>query len=736
MHKPITISLLMLAHLSSEFPAQDRAGSQVAGTDAGAPFTNTETIRSVTSPPIDETGESPEGPGRDGNKPLMRNRTADVPSPIGNQAPPLINGVLGGDTLPEVLRTKVRAPSATALSEKQVREARKALDTLIAFAEVAATATSFRDATRRLGLNNTTVLRWTLKLKAAGLTIPAPGEYLTADRLEPLLRALAQNHKPGGRVKYPLTENEALILRACVLARSTEDATHFALAVEDFSNHPGCSPETRALIIAEFERAAVARRLPHWPTSIRRAGMPTIQEAAWFRGPKHATHVEQVDRRGCHWIDETGVRHEIRPHTIWESDDASDNEPRRSIDPDTGAQILTRQALWTQDVYSAALLGLTQVARARDAYRIEDVADHMFDCVTTWGWPDIMRLEMGDIWNGRFFHGFIPTLPGTTHILPGWPKDITWGGLTCRITNVHKSKGKGGIEGSFNLLQAMSAHASLSIGRDRGEFEEATRALIRGHRTDDIDERFWSMDIAPESMRAVAERFNQRAKIRRMFGRHPVVPADLLKNARGPALLPSDHWRFAPIKRTAVVRGGHIEVSVDHYPRSFRFKVNGVSDNLHLDNGYTVLIAFHPGRPQQGCWLFNAEFGVRNRDGLGRAERLICAPHAEDVPQIDFSRAGDFSTRKKANAAVRRSFRAIGQAVRHDSAQDSNGKQLSVRVEGTARTVESHPSLGSEGARERGSEDGTPPAAPAQRPRRFAALAALAKAMNTNDDEV
>lgn len=38
---------------------------------------NTETRRSVTLPRIDEAGESPEGPGRDGHKPLMRNRRPD-----------------------------------------------------------------------------------------------------------------------------------------------------------------------------------------------------------------------------------------------------------------------------------------------------------------------------------------------------------------------------------------------------------------------------------------------------------------------------------------------------------------------------------------------------------------------------------------------------------------------------------------------------------------------------------
>jgi len=35
----------------------------------------------VTLPPKDEAGESPEGPGRDGNKPLMKNRKANMSLP-------------------------------------------------------------------------------------------------------------------------------------------------------------------------------------------------------------------------------------------------------------------------------------------------------------------------------------------------------------------------------------------------------------------------------------------------------------------------------------------------------------------------------------------------------------------------------------------------------------------------------------------------------------------------------
>ena len=66
-------------------PGRDGRVLSIELLGVGEHFTNTETTRPVTLPPIDEAGESPKGLGWDGNKPLMRNRTAnEVPSPIGN----------------------------------------------------------------------------------------------------------------------------------------------------------------------------------------------------------------------------------------------------------------------------------------------------------------------------------------------------------------------------------------------------------------------------------------------------------------------------------------------------------------------------------------------------------------------------------------------------------------------------------------------------------------------------
>lgn len=48
-------------------------------------FATTETKRQLTSPGLERRAESPEGPGRTGNKPLMRNRKAPrLAVPIGS----------------------------------------------------------------------------------------------------------------------------------------------------------------------------------------------------------------------------------------------------------------------------------------------------------------------------------------------------------------------------------------------------------------------------------------------------------------------------------------------------------------------------------------------------------------------------------------------------------------------------------------------------------------------------
>jgi len=167
--------------------------------------------------------------------------------------------------------------------------------------------------------------------------------------------------------------------------------------------------------------------------------------------------------------------------------------------------------------------------------------------------------------------------------------------------------------------------------------------------------------------------------------------------------MPADQWwRLCPVKRQATVRGGHVEISVDGYTQAFRFRINGLAEGIHLDHGYQVLVAFHPGRPEEGCHIFNLELGARNRDGFRRAEKILVAAHAQDVPQVDLSGRADFTPRRKAGAAVTRNFRAIGQARRTAHAQNSHG--LVLRGAGSASGPNRAPQTAAQPAADAGAQ--------------------------------
>lgn len=452
----------------------------------------------------------------------------------------------------------------------------------------------------------------------------------------------------GRPAKFSPTGDEARALRLLVLKKGS-----FPVAVEWFAQSSDCRPETRELIHAELDRAARARCLPHWPDSLRRAGHVTADERAAFRGPKHLMEVEFTDRRGLEWIDEDGSRRPMAANTIWESDDMSSNEPFTWSEG--GELRIGRQSLFTLDVYSSKGLGVSAIGRERDAYRAEDIADHMANCVRAHGLPTIWRLERG-AWENNFVDGvLIGRKPDGT--------EIRWGGLSplIRIVRAWKSRQKGTVETWFNLFQKYMAHEGASIGRTRGEFEAVTKLYLRAAKgVPDALARFWSMDEYVNCADKTMRMMNGRAKERRAHGRAAVVPDDLFHDSPRREVPEDQWWRFLPEKREATVRHGHIECTVNHYPLRFRFQVNGVNDGLYLEHGYPVLIAFHPGHPEDGCHVFNAERGPRNREGWPHGKPLLVAPMAEDAPQVNLMpQERTFHARKNANATMRSNFRAI-----------------------------------------------------------------------------
>lgn len=526
-------------------------------------------------------------------------------------------------------------------AERALFEGRKRVELVRASYSLGDQGLSQNRAASRLGVSPATLSRY----RALYETALANG----ADPVE----ALAPRNRASGRPRaFKLTRREACELRALRLERGS-----FALAIEEFAQSPVCEPGTQALILERLDEAARRRKPPVWPRSLRRAGEVTGQEEALYRGKKHAQEQEFTTRRAPIWRDPEGVDRPMVPDLVWESDDYSTNAPYYIEDPERGGVRLCRQMLGTVDAHTYEGLTIEVVGRERDAYRAEDILRHMLRTIDGRGtMPMLWRIERG-VWDSGPING--------TKL----PCGRVWGGLSAlfHVEHTFKSKMKAHVEGFWDTLQSKVDHRSATIGRSRGEFElAANNALKINGRKRAVEEAevrrlgFWAPEECAEVHRRAIAELNERPKQRQALGY--ISPADL--RAQHPDLparpLPeSERWRFCAVKRPATVRGGHVEVKVEHYARSHRFQVNGVEPGVHLDNGYRILVAFDPAAPAEGCHIFNYEEGSRNREGYAFAERLLLAPVEADVPLVNFAGDGDHSGRKRASAAARTEFRAI-----------------------------------------------------------------------------
>jgi hypothetical protein len=449
-------------------------------------------------------------------------------------------------------------------------------------------------------------------------------------------------------------------------------------ALQSFMNDPVCDAATRHTLRTIWQQAIDQHRRPSWPMSIRRALHVTTAERGQFRGEKAGRDTAVTERRGAFWIDEDGRELPLLPNTIWESDDMSVNEPFRFYDAASGRERLGRQTLQTIDVMSYKMLGVTHIGRERDAYRVEDIADHALDLVTTFGLPTLWRIERG-VWDNSFFFG-IQTEDGRT-----------WGGLNdiIHIRQKFSSKGKANIEGSFNRQQTKTAHGPngdwFSIGRNRGEFEEATKLYLKAQQSNDQRTlaQFPNVTQHADFTEQQLTELNSRPVQRSIFGNQFLVPDALYGTPKKRECPPEQLWRFLPIKQAITVRKGAIQIKVNHYPVPFRFRLHGAQDftHTHFDEGYKVLIAFHPGNPAAGCHIFNGDTSARNRENLPFGLRLGLAEWLPEVAQESLAGYADsaFSGRKAERAGVRREFRALTAGrVRKTHAQDGIGQALTL----------------------------------------------------------
>lgn len=447
------------------------------------------------------------------------------------------------------------------------------------------------------------------------------------------------------------------------------------LAAEQLMTNDDARLQTREALGRIFARAAAEGKRLSWPKAIRAASnIPEAVKAA-YRGQKHQRDYEPKARRSGTIVMPDGAEVPWYPGCIFESDDMSVNETYRFYDPSLGHETLGRQALFTLDSATDFNLQADMCGRAFDAYRAEDIADHMLAVVETHGLPLCWRLEMGS-WASNFVKGI--AIDG---------REERWGALEdlFYVRHKHQSTGKANIERSFHEQQKLTAHKSTSLGRKRGEFEIADKLAPKARKGNpDALRYFWNMD---QCANAIAEILSDRNRKKRTFpklGNVFASPEELFAECDNRVLDDADRWYFLPVKRQARIRKGVIEVKVEHYPRKFRFLTHGTDGFPLVSENYPVLIAFHPGRPHEGCEVFNRATGDQNVHGLSFGQRIGRAEHFRDVPEEDLTGKGDFSQVSKGKAAIRKEMRSIipagkGPGTLQSIARDGLGNALEMQ---------------------------------------------------------
>lgn len=501
-----------------------------------------------------------------------------------------------------------------------------------------ATGLSCKKAAARVGVPNATLARWVSRVAECGGDVD---------------EALAPR-ETGRPVIFAPNEFEVSLARWYRLNKES-----LTVAAYFFARDERVRPEIREVIESIEERALAQGKEEQWPDSVRRAFRVTEQERADFRGKKHAQQCEMITRRGMFEILADGSSREILPGETWELDDYSANQPYVFKDPSSGGLLLGRQVLACRDLSAARWLGFDHIGRERDAYRGEDILRYIERLVRAWGKPKRLRLERGS-WESSAVHGIeVEGISGR------------WGDLRdiIAIEHVFKSKGKGIIEGGFNVLQRWLGHTGTDIGRSRGEFEEATKRLRQAQSTgaDPLSLGFITQEKSSILHEEAAALINSRP-MRRDHLDERVSAEDLVARMgwHTTVLSSAEEWYFRPYKIQRTVRAGTVNVSPGNgWPKMY-FKLNGVADGIHFENGHQVLIAYDPARPELGAWVCNGDKSARNREGWRMGQVLLtAAPEMGLAPQ--FNASGILSphmmVRRKASAAAATTFRAIRAAA-------------------------------------------------------------------------
>lgn len=525
---------------------------------------------------------------------------------------------------------------------------------------------SIRAACAQAGVNHANYLRWTRIVESGGPKAPA---------------------KKGRPAKWTVSDADRNCLRWFMAWTES-----FALAAEYFEEYgrtgtaplPNC-PHPRPSTELCAQIAAEQRRGGRWdtrlPKLLRNAARLTKAERDYIRGQKAYNDGALSTRRLMVIRDFDPVTGLIQDIPMWAgcgfcSDDVSPEQPFTAIGED-GPRV-NRQTLATHDIYSRRWLGLMCLGREGDAYTKVDQAEHIASIVRECGLPYYWSFERGP-WANTFIDGL--------RVPSGWADEETvWGGLSGLFRVRHKFKPQHKtIEGAFSDLQRRMRGRSVSVGsRSRAENERATKIVTAAQRGNEEALRYlWNINDAAETIWQQMEGMNGREMRREFLEGAMARPNDLWELTYRPRpLAASDAWMLLPIKEARVITKQRISISLKGYG-TFDFACVARGELPLMDNGHRLLVAFHPGRPEEGAQLFNGDTRAQyNRDGLRFGEHLGTARYLPAVPMEDFTGSGDYSAARRARQAVSSELRtakaSLGGVVKLSRRADPLGNALQI----------------------------------------------------------
>lgn len=684
-------------------------------------FTQTEETHHRTLASEANGVNPPEGPGTDGNKPLMRNRVpmfgasamshtdantftpeslvAGGDHPASHQSGQGLNGTDGkvhdptsrtstGVTLPEGI-------NLTSHREQDVAEWRERCALLQQWQTLQRSGLSGAQAARQLGQPHSKLSTWQAAVGRGGLAallprrreVGAKRKFAAATEQTGAEFILPPWFIPAARFFYLLTNRTAIRGSVPESIRRTISLPHV----------PAGWNKTH---IARLLKVLVLEILPECPADLREAILRREREGTTMlpaRLMREITAPETVVRQHRNPTDFTldylsapGTMmfedgRMIRAGDIVEADDATINFPVCVPWPiggcpcsdKWGVKVGRFQWLVSVDAASRFVTGYSYTMRPRASYRAEDVVGLFRMVARQHGVPRAWRLERG-VWESRLVTEAIRN-------------------MGSRLITVYSPHQKPFIEGLFNTLWTkLSVHfPDAHVGRFQGEHEAANDLLTacqRGHK--DPRRHFPMIDVA---LRAFDESIAEKSRTHvqsALYGSW--IPAErwqeqLASNPLAP-LDANTEWMFSPFVREWQVKGmlvgGRVPIFED-LSVPFDFSAPWLPD-FH---GARVRAYFDPAAPNCAATLVLAQnFGNRQSgEILGTAQQIndVAAYARTFMGWADDATGRGRLARQHAAAAVRREVRAIvptGRGAALSEARDGIAATTRIERDGTAAT--------------------------------------------------